>query len=212
MSFGLGSHERDVEDAVKEAYSKNIIMFAAASNNGGNSGVTYPARYDEVICIFSTDGWGNGSFCNPTPTKNSSQFATLGEAVKSAWPIHLAESYALEQRVTRTSLATPEPGQTPLAESPVTERRMTGTSFATPIAAGVAACVLEFSLMNGMDDDLYQVLRSRKGMKALFFEWLGEERDGLHYIHPWKLFSKSRTEDVILTLIKVVLQCLNSSN
>jgi subtilisin family serine protease len=89
---------------------------------------------------------------------------------------------------------------------------MTGTSFATPIAAGVAACVLEFSLMNGMGDDLYQVLRSRKGMKALFFEWLGEERDGLHYIHPWQLFSKSRTEDVILTLIKVVLQCLNSSN
>ena len=184
MSFGLANHEKDIEDAVKEAYSKGILLFAAASNEGGNSPVTYPARYDDVICIFSTDGWGNASKCNPNPMGNSLyRFATLGEAVKSAWPIHLPDSQG--------------------------ERRMTGTSFATPIAAAVAACVLEFCLMNGMSDEQYQELKCPKGMREVFCKTLIKEREGLHYICPWNLFNTSRKDDFIFAFIKDVLNDLN---
>jgi hypothetical protein len=211
MSFGLGKHQTEIEDAVKEAaYSKSIIIFAAASNNGGNYAVTYPARYDDVICIFSTDGLGNSSSCNPTPMKHSSMhFATLGEAVPSAWPIPVTEFKAAEEDcegMAETSCATLEKEHQQQAETSVLTRRMTGTSFATPIAAGVAACILEFSLLNGMNDDQYRMLRCRRGMQAVFFKELVEERRGLHYIHPWRLFNTIRNEETILTLMT---ECLD---
>jgi subtilisin family serine protease len=208
MSFGLKNRQKEIEDAIQEAaYSKSILIFAAASNDGGNSPVTYPARYEGVFCIFSTDGLGNDSKCNPTPMKDSTyHFATLGEAVKSAWPIHLVEKKALERKIPGMWIVTPETEPTQPVASQDPYRRMTGTSFATPIAAGIAACLLEFSIINKMDDEQYQVLRSRKGMRAVFSEKLGEERKGFHYIHPWKLFDRIRDEKMILALMTDVLK------
>jgi Subtilase family len=178
MSFGLERDHASMQKEILEAYSKNIIIFAAASNNGGNYDVTYPARKNEVICIYSTDGNGNTSHCNPTHLKNSGyHFATLGVGVKSAWPKHLHEK----------------------SEG---ERRMTGTSFATPIAAGIAACILEFARMHKIEDDLYKVLRSREGMQEVFAQHLVDKRGDLHYIHPWKLFANHRSDEEILLQIK----------
>jgi len=177
MSFGLGKDQTEIQEAISDAYRKNIIMFAAASNKGGNYEVTYPARYHEVICVFSTDGNGNGSRCNPTPMEHAGpNFATLGEGVNSAWPIFVSEDAA-------------------------PERRMTGTSFATPIAAGVAACILEFAIMNDMSDGHYRLLRRPQGMQKIFALHLATERQKLHYIHPWKLFGKGRPKEDVLTLI-----------
>jgi hypothetical protein len=178
MSFGLEKYDQDVQDAILRACSKNIIMFSAASNQGGNSGVKYPANRDEVICIYSTDGMGNPSHFNPTKMDSEGyHFAILGEGIKSAWPKKLAPSSAPEQL-----------GQ-----------RMSGTSFAAPIAAGTAACILEFALKNDMKKshgDLYRVLRSRQGIHTVFKKLLATERKEYHYIHPSKLFDVGgRTTD-----------------
>jgi hypothetical protein len=170
MSFGLEKDHDCMQKEILEAYSKNIIIFAAASNNGGNYEVTYPARKNEIICIYATDGNGNTSPCNPPHLQNSAyNFATLGVGVKSEL---------------------------------VTERRMTGTSFSTPIAAGIAACILEFARMHKIEGDLYKVLRSRQGMQEVFAQHLVDKRDELHYLNPLKLFAKHRSDDEILFQIK----------
>jgi hypothetical protein len=79
-----------VQKAILEAFSKNIIIFAAA---GGKGNVTYPARRNEVICVYATDGSGNVSDRNPSQLKNSGcHFATLGAGVKSEWPMDLSRA------------------------------------------------------------------------------------------------------------------------
>jgi hypothetical protein len=121
---------------------------------------------------------GNPSYFNPTKMDSEGyHFAILGEGINSAWPKKLAPSSAPEQL----------------------KQRMSGTSFAAPIAAGTAACILEFALKNDMKtshSDLYKHLRSRQGIHTVFKSLLATERKEHHYIHPSKLFDVgSRTTD-----------------
>lgn len=193
MSFGLEKLDGNVQTAILRAFSKNIIMFSAASNRGGNSEVSYPANTEEVFCIYSTNGLGNPSDFNPTITESEGyHFATLGEGIKSAWPKKLATSSAPKQ----------------LAQ------RMSGTSFAAPIAAGTAACILEFALKNDMKEshgDLYKILRSRRGMRKVFEKLLVAERKEHHYIHPWKLFDLGgRSTDPNQYIFNLIVDLMDS--
>lgn len=125
ISFGYPSRPTGhpvLEDAIRRVHFKNVLMFAAASNNGGNRGRAFPARQDEVICIHATDGYGNPSSFNSSPMKDHDNFSTLGEDVESAWPVRLGK---------------------PTSHG-VCKTRKFGTSFATPIAAGIAAFLLQF--------------------------------------------------------------------
>jgi len=62
MSFGINTSAipevslRRVKDTVNHAAVAGKIMFAAASNCGGNGGRAYPARDPNVICIYASDG------------------------------------------------------------------------------------------------------------------------------------------------------------
>jgi hypothetical protein len=184
MSFGLKQEHKEMQEAILKAYAKNILIFAAASNGGGNREVKYPARTEQAICVYATDGKGNSFSGNPNRMPNSSyHFATLGVEVKSVWPKHLQKGAA-------------------------PERRVTGTSFATPIAAGIAACVLEFALLNDLPEHLYSLLRRRQGMQVLFTEHLADRmtRDDFHYIHPMKLFSDDSSPTEILASIQRCLK------
>ena len=58
MSFGFQEKVDGIKSAISYAYDKNVIMLAAASNDGGNSGIAWPARLHEVICVNATDGKG----------------------------------------------------------------------------------------------------------------------------------------------------------
>src|SRR3954468_1828091 len=177
MSFGLEDDDEEVQKAILKAYESGIIMFAAASNNGGNEGVKYPAKQDEVICVYATDGMGKPYGKNPSPLSGETHhFATVGIAVKSSWPRELHEDKTM-----------------------CPEKRQSGTSFATPIAAGVAACVLDFARMNELDESMYKKLRSRQMMKQVFVSQLTTPMSGLNYINPWKLFDKS-TESILALL------------
>ncbi|KAE9364083.1 hypothetical protein N431DRAFT_120568 [Stipitochalara longipes BDJ] len=84
MSFGLDSKPQAVTDAMASAIDQDKIIFAAASNSGGNSGRAYPASWPGVICIHATDGYGNQAFFNPSK-EGEDNFATLGVAIESRW-------------------------------------------------------------------------------------------------------------------------------
>lgn len=185
MSFGIDRDHPAMHDQIREAYRKDIIMFAAASNKGRNYPVPFPARRSEVLCIYATNGKGYAYNGNPALGTTDCHFATLGVAVKSAWPEHLLGDYPSDRSG---------------------ERRTTGTSFATPIVAGIAAHILDFARVQEIDEESYRMLRSRDGMKKIFADLLANKNDGLDYIHPWKLFADYRPEDSdVLFLIKDTL-------
>jgi hypothetical protein len=201
MSFGMDKDHLAMQKQISRAYTKNIIMFAAASNKGLNDEVTFPAREEEVICIYSTDGNGGKSHCNPARLKNSGyHFATVGVAVKSAWPVKLSSPPVTPPT---SELTTADARQPKVNKSP--ERRMTGTSFATPIVAAIAAFILDFARMNGIRENLYQRLHCRKLMQAIFADHMAVKEDKFHYIRPWKLFSDNRTDGQILFCIEDTL-------
>jgi hypothetical protein len=167
MSFDFERSVSIIDDAIKHADSKKVIMLAAASNKGGNGVITWPARLPQVISIYATDSLGNRCDFTPDPCDNADNFSILGHTVKSFWPPHL--------------------GQGP-------EVAKSGTSTATPIAAGIAALVLQYmrfvlsqktEIPLG-DAEMFCKLRTTSGMSTVFRQMVGKtKRDGYSYIVPW---------------------------
>lgn len=163
MSFGFPRRVPgydDLERAIRDAEYANILIFAAASNDGGNRKRAYPARDDKVICVHSSDGQGNPSVFNPTHVQNQDNFSTLGEAVKSSWPVGLCE----------------------LEKNPEAMVYKSGTSFATPIAAATAAFLLLYARQN-LSPAEAALLKRTAGMKAVL-NLISESRQGFSYIAP----------------------------
>lgn len=50
MSLGSPSYNSTIHDAVKKAHNEGVLIVAAAGNSG-TRGVSYPAKYDEVIAV-----------------------------------------------------------------------------------------------------------------------------------------------------------------
>ncbi|WQF77071.1 Putative peptidase S8/S53 domain, peptidase S8, subtilisin, Ser-active [Colletotrichum destructivum] len=85
MSFGMSEDCYEIEKAIGQAENDNIIIFAAASNYGGNQRRAFPARMDKVLCVHSSDGDGIASGFNPSPKADRENFTTLGEGIESVW-------------------------------------------------------------------------------------------------------------------------------
>ncbi|KAF4626074.1 hypothetical protein G7Y89_g12089 [Cudoniella acicularis] len=167
MSFGFPTCDIDgydkLEAAIMKAYSKDILLFAAASNSGANLDRAYPARDQNVICIHSTDANGNRSRFSPTAVSNEINLATIGEAVESAWPVHLCDE----------------------ATNPTFVKYKSGTSFATPIAAGIAAFLLQYARLHMPEKA--DMLKRQSKMKAVFRKIAeksqgSKNRDDYHYV------------------------------
>ncbi len=85
MSFGLGATiDRKLQQLIKNLVEKGKLIFAAASNGGGNEPRAFSAKEDGVFCIHVSDGKGNKNGINPAPI-GSADFSTLGNAIDSRW-------------------------------------------------------------------------------------------------------------------------------
>ncbi|KAH7218860.1 hypothetical protein DER44DRAFT_846810 [Fusarium oxysporum] len=85
MSFGFYDRNNEINAAIDRALGAGKLLFAAASNEGGNRGRSRPARSSNVFCIHACDGKGNKGSMNPNPERNSDNFTALGVAVESKW-------------------------------------------------------------------------------------------------------------------------------
>ena len=114
MSFGWPERQETVANAIAYAATRNILICAAASNDGANRDVAFPANHQQVFCVHSANEMGKPSNFTPNPLRFNPNFAVLGENVRAAWP-GKKDGHSLS-----------------------------GTSVATPILAAVMAVVLEF--------------------------------------------------------------------
>ncbi|MCJ1249359.1 hypothetical protein MMC30_006582 [Trapelia coarctata] len=137
MSFGWHRYHPCVEQAIDHASSRQVIICAAASNNGANRTVAFPANYPPVICVHSANGWGRISHFTAPPLSIGPNFAVVGEAVSSTWP---GEEYG---------------------------KRRWGTSTATPIMAAIVALVLEFINQKPVKTSHDGRLKTALGMKQV---------------------------------------------
>lgn len=97
MSFGTPVYSKALEQAIADAYAQNILMVAAAGNNG--EGVEYPAALDEVMAVAATD-----------TQAQISEFSNTGEELEIAAPgekIRAAGFFDGSQVTHGTSIAVP---------------------------------------------------------------------------------------------------------
>lgn len=176
MSFGLTDEtEPGCEDfvaAIVTARSRNVLMLAAASNNGSHSGPAFPARHSSVFCIFAADGMGNRGPANPTAREHAYNFSALGQAVRSAWPRTLGKELW---------------------------KRRSGTSFAVPVAAGIVATVLLYARqkLSGKEARRFKEYDKMRDMLCK----LSGSRDGYYVISSIGVFTDSEYVDSIMRRI-----------
>lgn len=162
MSFGFRKFIPVVDKAILDARCMNIVMFAAASNDGALEGRSFPAkREEEVICISATDGIGRVCDINPPAIIHHTSFATLGQAINVASPRALGKG----PRVLKT-----------------------GTSFSTPVAAGIAALFIEYARLHQGDTELENRLKDHSGMVNVFRNFSVDIGSGFKWLTPWKMF------------------------
>lgn len=103
MSFGSTVEAPGLHDAVKDAVDAGILMICAAGNEGDNDPTTnecsYPANFDEVICVGAVD-----------LNKKLTEFSNTNDALDLVAPgKHILSTYKDGGRayMDGTSMATP---------------------------------------------------------------------------------------------------------
>ncbi|KAF2087530.1 hypothetical protein K490DRAFT_65359 [Saccharata proteae CBS 121410] len=155
MSFGwfheLTAEQRtSLKEPISEAYAKNILMFAAASNDGRS--IKWPARCHEVIAIDSADAHGSAAKTNPSLSiGNPLRFMALGMGIKN-----IAHNPAGPRK-----------------------KRISGSSFASPVAAASIALLLEFAKQAPLktDSNVLKCLQTIEGIRTVLLNGLTSQKD-----------------------------------
>ena len=173
-SFGLKDKAKrfpQIRHQIKEAVSAGILVFAAANNDGGHYGRTFPANHGEgVFCIHAATGEGNKASYNPTPLRKEANFMVVGNCLESCWPSKV-EANAM--------------------------RYMSGTSSATPVAVSIAAFMIGF-VQQGVpgSSEWTHPPQSCEGMKRIF-DLLSEERDLYDWVNFPGIFDQKDGTEIL---------------
>ncbi|KAF5549964.1 subtilisin [Fusarium napiforme] len=103
LSFGLGQLCPSIrlKEVIDNLVRRRKLVFAAASNSGGNGSRPWPGNHPGVFCIHATNQRGTTNpDMNPTAMYTKDNFATLGEDIESYW-------MGKERCISGTSFATP---------------------------------------------------------------------------------------------------------
>ncbi|KAK3298742.1 peptidase S8/S53 domain-containing protein [Chaetomium fimeti] len=169
MSWGYQKEIPIITKAIREAFHRNTIIIASASNMGSLSkeSVAFPASLRQVICINSTDGYGNPSEFNPAPSPDRG-FAVIGEGLQVACPLKIGDIL----RVIR------------------------GTSAAAAIASGLATLVLQYSRQRANAGKAVKEpsrLKDCDAMRKVFYG-MSNQRLGYHVLVPDLIFHETGEE------------------
>ncbi|KAI0439346.1 hypothetical protein F4803DRAFT_531394 [Xylaria telfairii] len=120
LSFGFDSVRSPdtMGEEIRQCLHDGIMIFASASNDGGEGSRTYPAKYSGVVCAHSTTWQGSKAERNPG-LEDGHNFSFVGEHVRPIWP-----------------------AKTPSDDSQM--KYKSGTSYAAPVAVAVAAFMLGY--------------------------------------------------------------------
>jgi subtilisin family serine protease len=177
MSFGLAEKNDAIKDAIEKAEYNGVIMFAAASNYGGNTGRAFPARLEHVLCVHASDGNGTTSGMDPSPKMGRDNFSTLGVAIPS-----VTENGVY---LSGTSYSTP---------------------VAAGIAANILRFVQHLTDTGELAEEYRKEAFRRIGMKNILLA-MSNSRDGYHYIAPWwKMWDKTSTQQRVAWMIMEALK------
>jgi Subtilase family len=98
-----------LKSALEDAKSRNIIVFAATSNDGAHDQVSWPARApDFAIGIHSSSDSGQRQSEFTANRFDGHNFAIVGENILSQWPTSKGGGFRL---CTGTSFAMPRLGR-----------------------------------------------------------------------------------------------------
>jgi hypothetical protein len=160
FSFGLKGKSRSfpkIHHEIKEAIRADILLFAAANNDGAHSGRMYPASHGAgVFCIHAATGEGNKATYNPSPLPREDNYMVVGDNIQSCWPSETQANAA---------------------------KYMSGTSFATPVAVSIAAFMIGLVIARLPQHNTWtHHPKSFEGMKKIF-RMLSDPRDSYDWIN-----------------------------
>lgn len=139
MSLGGPAGTSDLHDAIKYADRNEVVMVAAAGNNGDGN-ILYPAKYAETIAVGAV--WEDDS------TIKRSDYSCYGPELDVVAPGGWITSYTDPNGVYST-------GWTPSGDNYM---YMQGTSMAAPHVTGLVALLMGAGLTD--PDDIRQTLRN----------------------------------------------------
>lgn len=193
LSLGFEREDDAIRQAVQDAFTKDKIILAAASNSSSiipKKRVSYPARIQgQVLSIRSATGQNVRSDASPKPSDGDDNFMILGEGIEAAWPLDLNEDHPT--------------------------RYVSGSSFATPVAAGIASLVLEFSIQRGkrgpnVPKESAGTLWTYRGIRKIFRYMSAVDDQSVNIdcsmIYPWKLFDADGDYEVYGLEIKRLMK------
>jgi hypothetical protein len=177
MSFGFKDEvdliRRAIDKAAKRA-SKPCLLFAAASNHGGNEDVRWPASHGSVICVHAAHGNGNKYPLNVGQKHSWKEFATLGCGVEAF--IGKGES------AIRNGTSVASPVAAGIAALILGEALVRRAEYLTWVSG-------DREEQADIYDEKLRRLRTCEGMSRVLMS-MSTLRDGYNYVRPWKLLHR----------------------